>query len=164
MQLAHLGIAVFILGVTLVKGFEVERDVRMDVGDSVTVGSYAFKFEGTSEVHGPNYTGARGKVEVTRNGKYVEHLSPEKRIYNVQKMPMTEAAIDSGILGDLYVSLGEPVANGAWSVRIYSKPFITWVWGGCVLMAIGGLVALSDRRYRLLARRTTVVDGAQARA
>jgi cytochrome c-type biogenesis protein CcmF len=164
MQLAHLGIAVFILGVTLVKGYEVERDVRMDIGDSVTVGNYAFKFEGTTEVHGPNYTGARGKVEVTRDGKYVEHLSPEKRIYNVQKMPMTEAAIDSGILGDLYVSLGEPVAKGAWSVRIYSKPFITWIWGGCVLMAIGGLVALSDRRYRLSARRTDVVEGAQARA
>jgi cytochrome c-type biogenesis protein CcmF len=164
MQLAHLGIAVFILGVTLVKGYEVERDVRMDVGDSVTVGNYAFKFEGTSDVRGPNYTGARGKVEVTKDGKFVEYLSPEKRNYNVQKMPMTEAAIDSGILGDLYVSLGEPVANGAWSVRIYSKPFITWIWGGCVLMAIGGLVALSDRRYRLFARRTTVVEGAQARA
>ncbi|HQR75966.1 MAG TPA: heme lyase CcmF/NrfE family subunit [Burkholderiaceae bacterium] len=161
MQLAHLGIAVFILGVTLVKGYEVERDVRMDVGDSVTVGNYAFKFEGTTEVRGPNYTGARGKVEVTKNGKYVKYLSPEKRNYNSQKMPMTEAAIDSGILGDLYVSLGEPVANGAWSVRIYSKPFITWVWGGCVLMALGGLVALSDRRYRLAARRA---EGPAARA
>jgi cytochrome c-type biogenesis protein CcmF len=164
MQLAHAGIAVFIIGVTLVKGYEVERDVRMDIGDTVAVGSYAFKFEGTREVRGPNYTGARGSVEVTRNGKYVEHLYPEKRIYNVQQMPMTEAAIDSSIIGDIYVSLGEPVANGAWSVRVYSKPFVTWIWGGCVLMALGGLVALSDRRYRLLARRDSAVTAARAAA
>ena len=165
MQLAHLGIAVFIIGVTLVKGYEVERDVRMDVGDSVDGRQLRVQVRGhRAKSAGPNYTGARGKVEVTKNGKYVEHLFPEKRIYNVQQMPMTEAAIDSGVLGDLYVSLGEPVANGAWSVRIYSKPFITWIWGGCVLMAIGGLVALSDRRYRLLARRTAAVEGARARA
>jgi cytochrome c-type biogenesis protein CcmF len=164
MQLAHLGVAVFILGVTLVKGYEVERDVKMDIGDSVTVNDYAFKFEGTKEIRGPNYTGARGSVEVTKNGRYIEHLYPEKRIYNVQRMPMTEAAIDSSPLGDLYVSLGEPVANGAWSVRVYHKPFITWIWGGCVLMALGGLVALSDRRYRLLARRSQGIEAAAARA
>ena len=162
MQLAHLGVAVFIIGVTLVKGYEVERDVRMDIGDSVTVGNYSFKFEGTREVQGPNFRGARGTVEVTKNGKYIEHLYPEKRIYNVQQMPMTEAAIDSSVLGDIYVSLGEPVANGAWSVRVYSKPFVTWIWGGCVLMALGGLTALLDRRYRLLARREETVRGTQA--
>jgi cytochrome c-type biogenesis protein CcmF len=164
MHLAHLGVAVFIIGVTLVKGYEVERDVRMDIGDSVTVNDYAFKFEGTKEIRGPNYTGARGSVEVTKNGRYIEHLYPEKRIYNVQQMPMTEAAIDSSPLGDLYVSLGEPVANGAWSVRVYHKPFITWIWGGCVLMALGGLVALSDRRYRLLARRSQDIAAATAKA
>jgi len=156
MQFAHFGVAVFIIGVTLVKGYEVERDVKMDIGDSVAVGNYSFKFEGTKEIRGPNYKGARGSIEVTKNGKYIQHLFPEKRIYNVQQMPMTEAAIDTGPLGDLYVSLGEPVANGAWSVRVYSKPFVTWVWGGCVLMAIGGLTALLDRRYRLLARREAV--------
>jgi len=164
MHLAHLGVAVFIIGVTLVKGYEVERDVRMDIGDSVTVNDYAFKFEGTKEIRGPNYTGARGSVEVTKNGRYIEHLYPEKRIYNVQQMPMTEAAIDSSPLGDLYVSLGEPVANGAWSVRVYHKPFITWIWGGCVLMALGGLVAISDRRYRLLARRSQGIEAAAAKA
>ena len=156
MQFAHFGVAVFIIGVTLVKGYEVERDVKMDIGDSVAVGNYSFKFEGTKEIRGPNYKGARGSIEVTKKGKYIQHLFPEKRIYNVQQMPMTEAAIDTGPLGDLYVSLGEPVANGAWSVRVYSKPFVTWVWGGCVLMAIGGLTALLDRRYRLLARREAV--------
>ena len=112
MQLAHLGIAVFIIGVTLVKGYEVERDVRMDVGDTVAVGGYAFKFEGTREVAGPNYSGARGTIE-RREGRQVRRASciPEKRIYNVQQMPMTEAAIDTGIFGDLYVSLGEPVGG-----------------------------------------------------
>jgi cytochrome c-type biogenesis protein CcmF len=164
MQLAHFGVAIFILGVTLVKGYEVERDVKMEIGDSVAVGSYTFKFEGTQEVRGPNYTGARGNVEVSKNGKMIERLHPEKRIYNVQRMPMTEAAIDTGILGDIYVSLGEPVANGAWSVRVYSKPFVTWIWGGCVLMALGGLTALLDRRYRLLARRDEAVRGARAAA
>jgi len=99
---------------------------------------------------------------VLRDGKLIETLHPEKRIYNVQQMPMTEAAIDSGILGDIYVSLGEPVANGAWSVRVYSKPFVTWIWGGCVLMALGGSVALTDRRYRLLARRDETVLGKAA--
>lgn len=157
MQFAHLGIAVFIIGVTLVKGFEVERDVRMDVGDTVAVGRHEFRFGGATEIRGPNYTGARGTVEVLRNGQLVKTMHPEKRIYNVQRMPMTEADIDSGILGDIYVSLGEPVDNGAWSVRIYSKPFVTWIWGGCVLMAIGGIVALTDRRYRLLARRDETV-------
>jgi cytochrome c-type biogenesis protein CcmF len=161
MQLAHLGVAVFIIGVTLVKGFEVERDVKMNIGDTVAIGNYTFKFEGAKEVQGPNYTGARGSVEVLRNGKYFEHLYPEKRIYNVQRMPMTEAAIDSGILGDVYVSLGEPVDNGAWSVRVYSKPFVTWIWAGCVLMALGGLMALLDRRYRILARRDEAVRAAQ---
>jgi cytochrome c-type biogenesis protein CcmF len=134
----------------------------MDIGDSVTVGAYSFKFEGTREMQGPNFRGARGTVEVTKNGKYIEHLYPEKRVYNVQQMPMTEAAIDSGVLGDIYVSLGEPVANGAWSVRVYSKPFVTWIWGGCVLMALGGLTALLDRRYRLMARRAETVRGSQA--
>jgi cytochrome c-type biogenesis protein CcmF len=164
MQLAHLGVAVFIIGVTLVKGYEVERDVKMDIGDSVTISDYTFKFEGTKEIRGPNYTGARGSVEVTKNGRFFDRLYPEKRIYNVQRMPMTEAAIDTGLLGDVYISLGEPVANGAWSVRVYHKPFITWIWGGCVLMALGGLVALSDRRYRLLARRAQAIEGAGARA
>ena len=97
--------------------------------------------------------GLGGTIDVTKNGKFVEKLYPEKRIYNVQQMPMTEAAIDSGILGDIYVSLGEPVGGDAWVIRVYYTPFVTWIWGGCVLMAIGGLFALADRRYRLLARR-----------
>ncbi|HEY9379626.1 MAG TPA: heme lyase CcmF/NrfE family subunit [Burkholderiales bacterium] len=153
MLLAHLGIGVFIIGVTTVKSFEIERDVRMDVGDTVSAGSYVFRFDGVRELQGPNYTGAEGIVDVSRNGKHIEVLHPQKRLYTVQQMPMTEAAIDSGVFGDLYVSLGEPVGDGAWAVRVYRKPFVTWIWGGCVLMALGGFVALSDRRYRVRVRR-----------
>ena len=153
MLLAHLGVAVFIVGVTMVKGYETERDVRMVPGESVSVGAYTFRFEGTTERIGPNYRAARGTFDVAKNGVSFEKLHPEKRVYNAQGMPMTEAAIDSGIFGDLYVSLGEPVDGAAWTVRVYRKPFVTWIWGGCILMALGGLVALTDRRYRLAARR-----------
>src|SRR5450759_4831505 len=154
MLLAHCGVAVFIIGVTLVKGYETERDVRMAVGDSVTVGGYAFRFDGVQEVTGPNYRGARGAIDISRDGRHVEVLHPEKRVYNAQQMPMTEAAIDTGIFGDLYVSLGEPVSGGAWSVRVYHKPFVVWIWGGCIIMALGGFLALCDRRYRVAARRS----------
>jgi cytochrome c-type biogenesis protein CcmF len=117
-------------------------------------------------VTGPNYRAARGDVAVSREGKELMVLHPEKRIYNAQQMAMTEAAISTGILGDLYVSLGEPVsgdaAEGAWSVRVYHKPFVVWIWGGCIVMALGGLLALSDRRYRRLAQRKTAASATAA--
>ena len=140
--------AVFIVGVTLVKGYETERDVQMKIGDTVSVGGYVFRFDGVTERKGPNYTAARGAVAVSRGGTVIETLYPEKRAYNAGGMPMTNAAIDSGITGDIYVSMGEPVDGGAWIIRVYSKPFITWVWSGFVLMALGGFLALMDRRYR----------------
>jgi len=164
MLLAHLGVAVFIVGVTMVKGYETERDVRMVPGESVSVGAYTFRFEGTAERIGPNYRAARGTFDVAKNGVSFEKLHPEKRVYNAQGMPMTEAAIDSGIFGDLYVSLGEPVDGAAWTVRVYRKPFVTWIWGGCVLMALGGLLALTDRRYRLAARREDALPAGAAPA
>ena len=164
MLLAHLGVAVFIVGVTMVKGYETERDVRMVPGESVSVGAYTFRFEGTTERVGPNYRAARGTFDVAKNGVSFEKLHPEKRVYNAQGMPMTEAAIDSGIFGDLYVSLGEPVDGAAWTVRVYRKPFVTWIWGGCILMALGGLVALTDRRYRLAARREEALPAGAATA
>jgi cytochrome c-type biogenesis protein CcmF len=153
MQTAHLGVGVFIVGVTMVNGFEVERDLRMEIGDVTELAGYQFRFDGVSQHNGPNYQSVRGRVEVMRDGNTVTVMHPEKRVYLVQTMPMTEAAIDTNLFRDLYVSLGEPVANGAWSVRIYYKPFVVWIWGGCVLMAIGGLLAISDRRYRLAIRR-----------
>src|SRR5690606_41164461 len=105
-------------------------------------------------LQGPSYTVAKAIVTVSRNGKTVAVLHPQTRLYTVQQMPMTDAAIDSGLLGDIYVSLGEPVGDGAWAVRVYRKPLVTWIWGGCVLMALGGFIALADRRYRVRVRRT----------
>jgi cytochrome c-type biogenesis protein CcmF len=155
MQLAHLGVAVFIIGVTMVKGYETERDVRMNVGDTVDAGGYTFRFDGVTELEGPNYHAYRGNVLISKNDRPVTQLFPEKRTYNASGMPMTEAAIDTGLLRDLYVSLGEPIpdSDGAWAVRVYHKPLVDWIWAGCLLMALGGVMALSDRRYRIHVRK-----------
>jgi cytochrome c-type biogenesis protein CcmF len=153
MLLAHCGVAVFIVGVTMVKGYEEEKDLRMNVGETATIGGYLFRFDGVQELAGPNYIAGRGTFHVSKQGKDITVLHPEKRIYTVQKQPMTEAAIDTGLWRDLYVSLGEPLEGGAWSVRLYHKPFIDWIWGSCLIMALGGVVAISDRRYRLGGRR-----------
>ena len=163
---AHLGVAVFIIGVTSVRGYEVERDVKMLPGDTVTIDEYTYKFNGVRELRGPNYNAAEGNFTLLRRGKEIDTLTPQKRIYFAQsQMPMTEASIRSSIVGDVYVSLGEPVDdNGAWTVRVYYKPFVTWIWGGCVLMALGGFVAMSDRRYRVLARREELAGGDGKRA
>ena len=148
MMVAHVGVAVFTLGVVMVKTYEVESDVKMNVGDSTTVRGYTFTFKGMKEVQGPNYVASQGQMEITRNGVRIDELQPEKRVYRVQQNPMTEAAISAGLTRDLYVSMGEEVEGGAWIVRVYVKPFINWVWGGCLLMAGGGLLAVMDRRYR----------------
>ncbi len=149
MLLGHLGIAVFIVGVTMVKGYETERDVKMNVGDTLTIASYTFRFDGTSDVQGPNYQATRGFITVMENGRKMLMLHPEKRSYNASGMMMTIASINPGITRDLYVSLGEPIGDSAWSVRIYYKPFVDWIWVGCLIMAIGGIFAVADRRYRL---------------
>ncbi|MBL8488064.1 MAG: heme lyase CcmF/NrfE family subunit [Rhodocyclaceae bacterium] len=149
MTMAHAGVGVFILGVTLVKGFEATAEVRMKPGDTATVGGHSFLFQGVSEAKGPNYVAARARVEVSRDGRVLRVLEPEKRLYQVQRMPMTEAAIDSGLWRDLYVSLGEMVDEATWIVRLQHKPLVGWIWWGCLLMAAGGTLAASDRRYRL---------------
>jgi cytochrome c-type biogenesis protein CcmF len=148
MMVAHIGVAMFCFGVTMVKTYEVESDVKMNVGDSTTVRGYAFTFKGVKEIQGPNYDATRATIEISRNGNRITELSPEKRIYRVQQNPMTEAAIHPSLTGDLYVSMGEEVEGGAWIVRVYVKPFIDWIWGGCMVMALGGLMAVTDRRYR----------------
>ncbi len=153
MHCAHLGIAVFIIGVTLVNGYETEKDVRMDIGSTVTTGGYEFRFNGTNNVVGPNYSAVRGEIDVLKNGEIIRDLQPEKRTYNASGMAMTEAAIDTGILRDLYVALGEPLADDAWVVRVYHKPFVDWIWFGCLLMVCGGLMAVTDGRYRLSSRK-----------
>ena len=150
MTLAHIGVAVFIFGVTIVKGYETERDLRMEPGDKVALGGYEFTFKGTKELPGPNYASMQAEFEVRRGGSptVIRTMHPEKRVYHASGQTMTEADIDVGLTRDLYVSLGEPVGDGAWGVRVYHKPFVDWIWGGCFLMALGGFLALSDRRYR----------------
>src|SRR6266850_940722 len=161
MQVAHLGVAAFIVGVTLVTGYQSEQDVRMAVGDKVNAGGYEFQFNGVTQVDGPNYRAARADITVTRNGNFVRKMSPEKRAYTATGNVMTETDIDTGLFRDLYVSLGEPVSGGAWSVRVYYKPFVDWIWGGAILMAIGGGLAVSDRRYALAARKQREMIKAQ---
>ena len=150
MHLAHLGIAVITVGITMVKSYEVERDVRMGLNDTVTIENYSFELTGVSDVDGPNYKALRGDIKVTKDGKYLEMLYPEKRKYFSSAMPMTEAGIDSGLFRDLYVSLGEPIEGERlqWSVRVFYKPFVSWLWYGAIFMVLGGLLAVSDRRYR----------------
>jgi len=160
MMLAHAGVGVFILGVSMVKSFESASDLKMRLGDTTTVGGYSFKFLGVEEVKGPNYIAARGHLEVSVDGKPVRTMEPEKRIYTVQRMPMTEAAIDTGIFRDLYVSLGEPIDAETWIVRVQHKPLVDWIWWGCLLMGFGGLLAATDRRYRLGAKREAVAPAA----
>ena len=154
MLAAHVGVAVFIAGITLVKGYEVEKDVRMDTGDTVQLGPYTARFNGTVEGTGPNYEYLRGQFDILRDGKVVRTMHPEKRQFASKSEPMTNAAIAPSITGDLYISLGEAVSQSAWVVRVYYKPFIDWIWGGCLIMAFGGVLALSDRRYRLERRST----------
>jgi len=149
MVMAHVGVAVFVVGVTLVKGYDSEQDANLKPGESVTLGSHQFRLDGVKMVDGPNYRAARAQVTVTRGGKTVAVMHPERRIYRVQEQTMTEAAIDTGLTRDLYVSLGDPLEGGAWLVKVQHKPFIDWIWGGCLIMALGGLLAASDRRYRL---------------
>jgi len=163
MLLAHLGVAVFIVGVTLVGGYETEQDLRMDVGSTASAGGHDFKLVGLQDVQGPNYTAVRATFEVSRDGKMLRTLRPEKRNYTVSGMPMTEVAIDRGVTRDLYVSMGEPLDGGAaWSVRLYVKPFVNWIWGGCVLMALGGLLAITDRRYRIKSRAAAALPAGAA--
>ena len=152
MHLAHVGVAIFVIGVTMLKCTEIETDTRLQVGASTVVGGYGFHFAGTRNVPGPNYQALEGRIEVSRDGKVVTVLHPQKRQYLASGQIMTEAGIENGLFRDLYVSLGEPIGQNAWAVRIYIKPFVMWIWGGCFVMALGGLLALSDRRYRLRIR------------
>ncbi len=157
MMLAHIGVGVFIIGVAFSSAFSIEKDVKMQKGTTVQIGKYSFIMEGLSNVKGPNYvaTSANIKVQDFKTSEHITTLIPEKRIYTVQGMPMTEAAIDDGLFRDLYVAMGEPVdkTGNAWAMRVYYKPFIRWIWLGTIFMALGGMLAAFDKRYRMAGRR-----------
>ncbi len=155
MQFAHFGITVFVIGVTMVGAYQEEKDVRMLTGESVTVGGYQIQLQGVSPVPGPNYQAMQGTFLLSRNGKVEATMYPEKRSYFSSTMPMTEAAINVGLTRDIYVSLGEELDDKAWAVRVYYKPFVDWIWAGCLLMGLGGILAMSDKRYRMKLRKAT---------
>ncbi len=166
MQLAHFGLAVCALGVILTSVGSFERDMRMAPGDSVEIGGYQFIFDGAEHHQGPNFSADRGTVRVLEDGRQIALLHPEKRLYSVQQSVMTEAGIDAGFTRDLFVALGEPLENGAWAVRVHIKPFVRWIWLGALLMSLGGLLAASDKRYRIKVktrvREALGMAGAQA--
>ncbi len=163
MQLGHIGLAVFVVGITLVSLYSTEKDVRLKQGDSVTLGGHEFIFQGVRQFKGPNYVASEGMVEVVTPAGDTLMLHPQKREYLVQKMPMTEAAIDAGLTRDLFVAIGEKLDDeGAWSLRLYHKPFIRWIWLGALIMSFGGLLSASDQRYRKLARKNVASEPALA--
>lgn len=166
MVLAHFGMAVTIIGITFVSIFDVENDIRLSPGESKNIAGYEFIFKGVKSERGPNYQASIGDFAITKNGKVVANLRPEKRDYFSQTMPMTEAGIDAGFTRDLYVSLGEPLGEGSWSMRLYYKPFVRWIWLGAIFMALGGLLAISDRRYRLKIKQKSALKltGSEAKA
>ena len=156
MTVAHLGIAVFVIGITFTSTYSIERDGKMTPGDKLDMSGYIFEFHGVKQTEGPNYLAEQGFLTVTYQGEEVAKLQPQKRIYRVQKMPMTEAAIDAGWFRDLFVAIGEPLGNqGAWSLRVYYKSFIRWIWYGALFMAAGGLIATCDKRYRISNKKMT---------
>jgi cytochrome c-type biogenesis protein CcmF len=163
MWTAHIGIAVFIVGVTMVSIHGSETDVRMSPGDVHEDSGYRFQFNGVQTVQGPNYMAQQGAFIVYKGDRKITELYPEKRSYFSGGMPMTEAAINAGFLRDLYVSLGEPVGTqGDWALRVYYKPYVRWIWLGAILMGLGGILAMTDRRYRMARREAEVPSGAVA--
>ena len=158
-HLAHLGFAVTLIGVTLVSLNTVDLHTRMAPGDSVDLAGYRFRFASSTPVKGPNYEGTEAQFEVFRDAALVTTLAAQKRIYQVRDMPMTEAGIAPGLRRDLYVSLGEPLGDGAWSVRVSVKPYVRLLWLGALIMAAGGVTAILDRRFRRLAARRAALPG-----
>ncbi|MDN5863202.1 MAG: c-type cytochrome biogenesis protein CcmF, partial [Salinisphaera sp.] len=147
---AHSGVGITVIGITLVSAFGIDRNVSLDVNEAVTVAGYQFTFLGTTEHQGPNYLADVGRVRVRRDGEPVALLLPAKRRYASSGSVMTESGIDIGVFRDLYVALGKPLQNGGWSLRIFYRPFVRWIWVGGLFMMLGGLLAATDPRYRRL--------------
>jgi cytochrome c-type biogenesis protein CcmF len=149
MSVGHAGFAVLIIGITMTQNFSIERDVKLAVGDNISFEHYDFHFDAVNDLQGKNYTGTVGVFTIKKDDRYVTTMKAEKRIYTVQRMPMTEAAIDGGVTRDLYIAMGEMLPDGAWAVRIYYKPFIRWIWFGPLMMGFAGILMMLDRRYRV---------------
>jgi len=148
MVMAHFGVAVFVAGVTVTMSYSEEKDLRVEPGSSYNISGYDFRFAGTRKVEGPNYIADEAIIEVWSEGEKSGDLFPQKRTYTGKSNPMTDASIDKTFTRDLYAALGEELEGGAWSMRVYYKPLIRWIWLGCILMTLGGVLAVSDRRYR----------------
>jgi cytochrome c-type biogenesis protein CcmF len=162
MQLAHVGVGIFVLGVTVVSSYSIETDERIEIGETKELAGYQVTLKSTEFIDGPNYTAIRGTIDVSRDGKPVTVLTPEKRIYRVQKSPMTEASIDAAWQRDLFIALGEDLGENAWSIRFQYKPLIRFIWYGALLMAFGGLLAMTDRRYRRVRSPQTQAEKSNA--
>ena len=162
MHLAHAGIALFMIGAGVVSALEAERVVRLAPGESTELAGYAFRLESVYPVTGPNYTAEEALIVVSRAGREVARLTPQKRLYTVRRQAMTQTAFDAGMTRDLFAALGDPLPGGAWSVRVHYKPMVRWIWMGTALMALGGILAITDRRYRLATARvrSTPMQGA----
>jgi cytochrome c-type biogenesis protein CcmF len=168
MCLAHVGFAITIIGLVITSNYSTDLHKRMKPGARAELAGYTFELTDIHTITGPNYDATEAAIRVWRGGKIVTELHTQKRIYRVRDMPMTEAGIRPGLTRDLYVSLGEPLGNGEWSVRLYYKPFVRWLWLGALFMACGGVLAVTDRRYRQIRLRATdpqsvIVAGATAK-
>ena len=159
--MAHIGVAVFVAGITVTMSYSEEKDLLMAPGNSYNIAGYEFKFQGTRKIKGPNYIADEAVIEVWSGDDKRGDLYPQKRVYSGKSNPMTDASIDKTFFRDVYAALGEELDNGAWSMRVYYKPLIRWIWLGCILMSIGGVLAVSDRRYRqtVVRRNKSPVDG-----
>lgn len=150
MHLAHLGLALTIIGAAMTSGYSLQRDLRMSPGDTAWLGQYQFRFDGVTQMQGPNYVTNIGIITILDDQQQpIAVLQPEKRVYSVRGMPMTEAGIDPGLTRDLYVALGEPLGDDSWAVRLHVKPYVRLIWLGSIFMALGGLLAVCDKRYRI---------------
>ncbi len=152
MAIAHLGVGMFAIGASGVESYKIEKDVALKPGGTYAIAGYEFHFVSSSEVRGPNYDAVEALVQVTRGGKPVATLKPQKRHFRVQQTDNSQAAISVNWARDLFVAMGNPLGEGAWSMRIQYKPLVRYIWLGAFVMAVGGVVAATDRRYRLRAR------------
>jgi cytochrome c-type biogenesis protein CcmF len=148
MTVAHVGVGLFCIGVTVVQSYRIEKDFALKPGQSVEMQGYTFAFDSLESIAGPNYDAVQSHFTVTRDGKLVAKLNPQKRIYRVRTMPMTEAGIEVDWNRDLFVAMGDDLGEGAWSLRVQYKPMVRFIWFGALVMAIGGFIAITDRRYR----------------